>query len=155
MSNGFDIDLQAAQAKKEDEGIVIHIHGVDEIPLYYKDHEGENKPVTITVAGAHSQKYRAVERELRKRKIKPKSLTSAQAFEDNMHKAVVCTLTWEGFNVNGQHVEPTAHNVEMVYKRCPWVYDQVVEAMHDHAAFFGDGSPSRETISDTEPSSTK
>lgn len=150
MSNGFDIQAQAEQAKKEDEGIVVHIHGVDEIPAYYEAPEGGEKPVTITVAGAHSQKYRAVERDLRKRKIKPKSLTSQQAFEDNLFKAVACTITWEGFHVSGTFVEPTAHNVEMVYRRCPWVYDQVIEAMHDHAAFFGSGSPKQETTSDTE-----
>lgn len=152
MSKGFDIQAQAEQAKREDEGIVVHIHGVDEVPMYFTDHDGEEKPVTITMAGAHSQRYRDVENDLRKRRIKPKSLTSGQAFEDNMVKTVKCTLAWEGFHVDGTPIEPTEHNARMLYKRCPWVYDQVVEAMHDHAAFFGSGSQQQETISDTNPS---
>jgi len=146
--SGFDINAQAEQAKKEDEGILVHVNGVDENPAYYGEGE-DRKPVTIRVAGAHSQKYRAIERDLRKRKIKPKSLTAQQAFEDNLMKAVECTLDWEGFDVDGTPVPLTRKNVEMLYRRCPWVYDQIIEAIHDHAAFFGERSPKPETISDT------
>ena len=53
--SGFDLNEQKKAASIEDEGTVVHIHGVDELPMFYDEGEGEErKPVIIKVAGSHS-----------------------------------------------------------------------------------------------------
>lgn len=151
--SGFDIEQQANQAKKEDEGTVVYIHGIDELPMYYQEEEGgEDIPVTIHVAGAHSQRYRRVEENLRKRKLKPGQMTGERIHNDNIDKVAACTLDWAGFSVNGNPVECTKDNARMLYKTCPWVLDQVLEAMHDHTRFFESGSKPRQSTSEQEHS---
>lgn len=145
--SGFDINQQAEKAKKEDEGTEVHIHGLDDLPMFYEE-DGEQKPVTITVAGAHSQTYRRIEDSMRRRKLKPKQLTGEAIFSDNIEKAAACTLDWQGFFVGEEVVQPTANNIKQLYKTCPWVYEQVFEAMHDHARFFGNGSTQQLSSSD-------
>lgn len=141
---GFDITKQAAAAETEDKGIAVHIFGLDEKPLFH----GENgdKPVTITVAGAHSKTFRRVEERLRKRKIKPRQLTGEVIHEDNVYKVAACTLGWDGFYVDAQPIECNLENAKMLYKQCPWVMDQVMEAMNDHASFFESSSLPQQSI---------
>jgi hypothetical protein len=136
MSSGFDIEVQAAAANQEDNGTVVHIHGVDENPLFFKADSGEDKPVSITVTGVHSQRFRRIEAQHRKRKLKASRLTGETIYDENIEKVAACTVSWEGFFVNGTPVEMTPHNVKELYKRCPWVLEQVLEAMNDHARFF-------------------
>ena len=148
---GFDIDAQAAAAKTEDEGTVVHIHGLDEMPMYYEGPDKKPVPVTITVAGAHSPRYRRIEEAQRQRKLKRSQFTGAVIFDDNIEKMSGCTLAWDGFFVNGQPVDCTSHNASQLYRRCPWVYEQVLEAAHDHSRFFGSGStPPVSTSSSTQ-----
>lgn len=137
--SGFDIAAQAKKAEQEDEGTVVHIHGIDEKPMFYEE-DGESKPVTITVAGAHSSKFRRIEEALRRRKIKPRQFTAELVYEDNIEKAAACTLEWEGFQQNGEPVPMTGENAKFLYRSCPWVLEQVMEAMHDHSRFFENGS---------------
>jgi len=142
MGNGFDLEKQAEQAKLEDKGIDVHIHGVDEKPLFYEK-DGQQFPVIINVSGAHSSQYRRVEQALRRRKLKPKNFTGELIYEDTIEKAAACTNGWEGFFINGKPIDPTPHNIKEVYKRAPWVLDQVTEAMHDHQSFFSNSSPTQ------------
>lgn len=150
MSEGFDIATQQEQAKEEDAGITIEIQGVDELPVTYTNLEtNEVMPVTITVAGAHSSIMRRVESAIRRRKLKPRQITGEGIFDDNIEKAVACTLDWQGFLNDGEEIEMTPKNIRILYTRCPWVYEQVLEAMHDHARFFGTASPQLVDISNT------
>lgn len=136
---GFDIDQQKTAAAQEDDGSDVHIQGVDGNPLYYRDKHGEKKPVIIRVAGAHSQKFRRIEEQLRKRKLRGSMITGEALHSDQITKVVACTLHWEGFTSNADDVPLTPHNARMVYERCPWVLDQLVEAMNDHERFFKKG----------------
>jgi hypothetical protein len=135
MTSGFDLNQQAAAAKKEDVGTVVHINGIDDMPLFYEA-DGKQLPVTITVAGAHSEKFRSVEAQFRKRKLKASRFTAEVVYDENIDKVTACTLAWEGFFVGGQPIEFTPKNVREVYKACSWVLEQVVEAMHDHSRYF-------------------
>lgn len=134
--NGFDLSTAEQVASTEDEGTVVELLGPDEKPYLYKDANGEEKPVTITVAGAHSRRHRKAEEALRNRKLKPRQMTGQIFHEDNIEKVVACTLAWSGIADKGQPLELTRANVAMVYKRAPWILDQVQEAMNDHARFF-------------------
>ena len=146
MSQGFDIQQQAELAKEEDKGIDVHIHGVDEKPLYYMDGDVQ-KPVTINVSGVHSEKHRRVEAMLRKRKLKPNQFTGQFVYEDAIERAAACTNDWQGFFADGKVVPFSQANVREVYKRAPWVHDQIAEAMNDHSRFFGNASNSQQNTS--------
>lgn len=132
----FDITKQAKAGEVEDEGTFVHIHGLDDLPMYFKDEQGEEQPVGITVTGAHSTKFRQVEAALRKRKLRPRDLTGERLMEDNIERVARCTLSWQGFSISGEMVRMTFDNAKELYRACPWVLEQVSEAMQDHSRFF-------------------
>lgn len=138
-AGGFDIAAQVEQASVEDEGVEIHIHGVDDRPLFFK-RGSELLPVTITVAGAHSARAREADALSRKRKLKASNLTGESLHDDTVRKTAYCTLRWQGFTDRGKEVPLSEHNAAMIYKRCPWVLNQVIEGMNDHDRFFKNGS---------------
>lgn len=143
----FDIEEQGEKAKEEDKGTEVFIHGVDEKPAFYTDEDGAEQPVTIIVAGMHSTQFRRAEELLRKRKLKARNFTGEAVYDDNIEKVAACTLGWAGFTFKGEQVQCTPHNVKELYKKCPWVLDQVLEAMQDHARFFNSGSTRPSTTS--------
>lgn len=137
----FNIKQKSAEARVEDEGIDVPIFSLDETPETYIDENGEEKPITIKVAGSHSRYYRQVEADQRKRRLKPKQLTAGAIYDDNMEKILACTLDWTGIALDADTpVACTRENARVLYTECPWVYEQVFEAVHDHARFFGKGS---------------
>jgi hypothetical protein len=132
----MDINFsKASVADREDEGTVVHVMDENGKPLF---EDGE--PVTITVAGSYSRIYRRVEEQIRKRPLR-KKLTSEVFYEDTMEKTIACTLAWQGFKADGKPFELTRPNAHALYDNCPWIYDQVVEAMNDHALFRGATEP--------------
>ena len=139
---GFVMKKEADKAKRQgDKGTVVHIHNADDVPEYYGP-TGE-LPVTITVAGQNSERYRRAEDALRKKKIK--KITKGMLYEDSLELAVACTMAWEGIFVDEEEKTPiefSRHNVRQLYLLCPWVYDQVNEAMNDLSLFSESVSPS-------------
>ena len=131
----FDIKEQAKAGEVENAGTFVHIHDLSEKLLYFQDGE-EEKPVGILVAGAHSHQYRQIEAQQRQRRLKPKDLTSARAFEDSVERVVFCALGWQGFLMEGKPVQFSKENLKTLLKECPWVLDQITEAMQDHSRFF-------------------
>ena len=133
---GLDIRRQAKAAREmSDEGVVIHVTNADESLAWYEKN-GEQHPVTITVAGSHSKLYRRVESEQRAERLKPRNITGQKFHEDALDRAVACTLAWEGLDIDGVPIPFTAENVRMVYAEAPWIYDLVSEAIHDTKRFF-------------------
>tara|TARA_B100000749_G_C18377699_1_gene444601 strand:- start:636 stop:1070 length:435 start_codon:yes stop_codon:yes gene_type:complete len=142
IMSGFDISKEKEAGKSEDAGTFVHICDLNDVPMYYTDAEGAELEVGITVAGAHSTRFRNIEGKQRRRRLKPRDLTGARLHEDSTEKVVHCTLSWQGITDNGEDVRCDAHNVRMIYEACPWVLDQVVEAMNDHTRFFENESSS-------------
>ena len=141
--SGFDISKEKEAGKLEDDGTFVHINDLNDTPMYYEDADGKEQEVGITVAGAHSTRYRNAEGKQRRRRLKPKDLTGARLHEDSLEKVIHCTLSWQGIEDKGEEVRCDAHNVRMIYTHCPWVLDQVVEAMNDHTRFFEKESSSQ------------
>lgn len=139
---GFDISKQAEHAKAEDAGTRVHVEGLDGAPMYYMDEEGNEHPVILIVAGAHSSIYRRAEARQRKRKLKARSMTAEALFEDAIERAAECTLGWEGFYEGGEPAPFRKESVRGLYVQCQWVYEQVLEAMNDHTRFFSKESNS-------------
>lgn len=140
--NGFDVHQQIQAGKSEDAGKSFHVRGADGKPAFYGT-ETDRKPVTITVAGTHSERYRVKDREIKRRKIKQGTFTLEQAQDNSIELAVACTLAWEGFMSGDVPVTCTPANVEQVYRGCPWVLEDAQEAMQDHAGFFEKPSPAQ------------
>lgn len=137
---GFNFGQVEEIAVIEDQGTVVHIIDLNDRPMYYQGPDGE-RPVTITVAGAHSRKARAVDRELRGRKIKPNQLTGDKFRDDAIEKLAACTLAWDGFFDGEAPVEMNRHNARRLYAAATWIFDQVQEAHVDHKRFTGTSSP--------------
>jgi hypothetical protein len=130
---GFDLSVEQKAAAVEDDGTVVPILDREGRPMYAD--EAEKTPVTITVAGRYSAHYRRAEESIRKRPFKAKKLTSEVFYEDQVEKVVACTLAWEGFYADGKPFPLNRANAAALYQACPWVLDQVSEAMNDAANF--------------------
>ena len=133
----LDIKQQKDEALEEDNGVVVHLHEINGNLAYY-DKEGyeEQQPVTITVAGAYSSVYRRTEERQRRKKLKPKAMNFGTFHDEAMERVVACTLAWEGLLFEGNPFPLTKQNAFLLYEGCPWIYDDVVEAMHEHEDFF-------------------
>ena len=139
--DGLNIGAQKKLAEKEDEGTAVHIHGMDEKPLFYENEAGEETPVTITVTGTNSRQFRTIEHRQRKRRIKPRAFTGQSLHHDGIEKAAYCTLRWDGvFGDNKEVVRCDYENARVLYEEVPHVYNQVVEAMGDAERFFASSS---------------
>jgi hypothetical protein len=135
---GFDLAAAAPVAALEEQGTTVELTGADGEPLTF----GDDRPVTMTIAGTYSARYRKAERAEADRmlKRKKKQVTPEEAEERMMSLAAACVLAWDGFFSNGEPFACTPENVKAVLKAAPWIYSQVLEAMQDHARFFSTAS---------------
>lgn len=138
---GFDIADQLQQASAEDEGAVVVINGVNGKPGRIKLPNGEIVPVTITVTGVNSRRYKAEQEAIRRRQLKKKDITSAKFHEDSIELAAACTVEWTGILNKGQPVRCDRVNAAQIYKLFPHILEQVQDAMNEHALFTKGSSP--------------
>ena len=106
-------------------------------------HPTENTPlgITITLAGADSDVYRKmVNKSVNKRvqRIKPGQsipFTAEEQEESGLNLLAACTLAWEGVVVEGETLPCNTENAKMVYRRFPWIKEQVDQFIGDRANF--------------------
>lgn len=139
-AEGFDLSAAEPVAAREDEGLVVHVHGPDGGPLYF----GGDKPVTVTVAGTYSARYRRAEEAVATRRLKARraSLDAAGLRRDALEVQAACVLAWSGFFRDGKPIDCTKDNVIAALKAAPWLQTQIETAMEDHAGFFQGSSTS-------------
>jgi hypothetical protein len=123
---GFDIRAEQAAAAVEDEGTVVVI-----LDREGKPYGSDEAPVTITVAGRYSSRYRKAEAAINRRPVRHKKATHETYLDEAKEKVIACTISWAGF----VPAEFTRENLTALYEGCPWVLDQVAEAMNDAANF--------------------
>ena len=120
----------------DDDGAILHLrHPATGAPLFDGD-----EPVTITLAGKDSQRYRTAQRIISNRNIRQgrKIVPTVESFEaDAVEILVACTVAWSGIEVDGKAVMPTAENARKVYSdpRCAWLREQVDAFIDDRANF--------------------
>lgn len=136
---GFDLAPALEVAAREDEGQVVHIHDQLGEPLYYENGSGK-KPVTITVVGTYSKRYRASLDQQQGKQFKRRRFDPEDARKDTLEILSRCVLAWEGVYNQGQPLEFNRKNVLDVLA-VPFVREQVEVAMGDHAGFFKTSSP--------------
>ena len=133
---GLNIAAAKDVAAHEDEGQVVKLMDHDGEPLLYG---ADDKPVTVTVAGSYSTRYRrAVDKQRRQMLKRPRSKVSAEElFENTIEIEAACVLAWEGIVDGDAVVECNPENAAMMLSTVPWFREQVQVAIEDHAGFFG------------------
>jgi len=132
--SGFDLSQAAPVVAREDKGIAVHLRDEAGDLMYH----GDDKPVTWTVVGTYSGRYRKAldaqaDKRFRSRSRQPDDLD--QIREDSIDLVADCSLAWDGFYDNGQPLAFSKASAVKVLKLAPWIREQVERAMDDHAGF--------------------
>jgi hypothetical protein len=125
-------DLASLNTTKAcNEGADVEIrHPITNVPL----------DMTIRVLGRDSDTFKEHTREMINTRLrreamaqkrgKDAELRTVEVIEqENMDLLAVCTIGWEGVVDEGQTLDFNEANVRKIYKKYPWIYDQVNEAI--------------------------
>jgi len=98
---------------------------------------GEPLDVRIKLAGIDSDYYKKELRKQQNKKFKKgfRKLSAEELEADTIELLVACTLDWEGVELEGQALECNPENVRKIYKRFPWIKEQVDNFINDRANF--------------------
>jgi len=140
------LDLSAAQpvAAREDEGNTFHVRDENDELLFHRppgsDPKAEPLPVTITMAGTYSQKYRKARaaqmtKTLKRGRSGVVKLTGELLEEQRDDLVATCALAWDGFYSGVRPVPCQKQHVLEHMQAMPWIRDQAEEAMNDHEGF--------------------
>lgn len=133
MGKGFDLSRAASVGQAEDEGQVVHLRDAAGELEYSED----GQPVTVTIAGSYSARYRKAQDGITQRALKRKQLTMTpeQLVENRIELVAACVLAWTEIEDQGKPLPCTKENAARLVRVAPWVRDQLEEAQHDHAGF--------------------
>ena len=103
-------------------------------------HPGTGEPldIVITLMGSDSKAYRAVQHEIQNQNIKatkPKADFSKDRESGVIKRLAAVTGSWVNMENNGEPIECTPDNAEMVYSDFRWMADQVVAHVENRANF--------------------
>ena len=137
---GFTLKIAEDVTASEDAGTVLPLRdAAGDLMTYGPD----ARPVTLTIAGSYSQRYRDAEKAFGVRVNKLRSRGADDEIGKLMAKRAValagaCVLAWDGFFVDANETTPlacTPDNAEAVFNAAPWLFDQALGRMFDHAGF--------------------
>ena len=120
-----DLDVVAAANRGAD---VELVHPITREPL----------GSTITILGRDSDEYRAaVAEQARKRaQSRNKGAISFTEVDDGaLDILAACTTGWSGIVENGEPVQFSPAEARRIYKKYPWIREQVDEALADRSLF--------------------
>jgi len=129
---GFDLSTAGSVIEREEQGQAVHITDAAG-NLLYQDAE-KTKPVTMTVVGTYSRRYKRA-MEGRAQQARKRRLSEEEAQRDVLEATAECVIAWDGFHDAGKPLECKPSNVVKVLEAAPWIYEQVATAMWDHAGF--------------------
>lgn len=137
----FDLNAGKAVAEREDAGTTIHVRDAAGEKMYQD--EAGTVPVTITVAGTYSTRYRKLMDASGDKSWKKRGTMEAEDSRRNTLEIIAgCVLGWDGFVASGEPFACNKTNACILLDSCPWIREQVEKAMTDHASFFGQPSAS-------------
>ena len=121
-------------AAREDEGTVVHVEDETGEKLY-QDAE-QTKPVTITIAGTYSSRYRRITDTNGDKAWKKRGgMDAADSRRTALETIAACILAWDGFTSDGEEFPLTKANAVTLLDACPWIRDKVEKAMTSHELF--------------------
>jgi len=131
------MDIAELDTVAEDDGIVVTLKDVTGEPMIATDTQ---QPLTLKVAGAFSDRYRAAQKRLTNKRIQATKRGAgdldADAIEDNeLALEAACIIEWP-FVSGGQPFPISLTNWKALVQKQPQWQGQVWSAMHDHAGFF-------------------
>lgn len=135
---GMDFNTAPDIVGREDAGVVVHLHDEAGEELFYTpDGSEEERPVTITMAGSYSSRFRKAQEAQTTRVVNKKNVhvTGALLRVQKIELTAACFLAWDGFFEGGVPIECDKENVLEAFKKYPFVLEQAEAAMGDHAGF--------------------
>ena len=120
-----DLDVVAAANRGAD---VELVHPITREPL----------DATITILGRDSDEYRAAISEQARKRAQSRNkgaISFAEADDGAMEILVACTIGWDGIVENGDPIQFSLAEARRIYKKYPWIREQVDEALADRALF--------------------
>jgi hypothetical protein len=135
---GDVMDLTQYENDKIDEGAVLHVRD----PLtgsLIEDDDGQNA-MTITLISADSREYVRMQHRISNSTIrgtKPRKVTLEEIEDSALQMLAFATKSWTGMVLDGAPLECNQINARMVYKRFPWIKEQVDEFVVDRSNFLG------------------
>lgn len=120
----FDLSHATAVAEREEAGKVVALK--DEAGLPYDG-------VTMTVVGSYSKRYQQAHDAMMRRVQARQNVDDSRADLIALHAQ--CVIGWSGFHEHGQALDCTSANVQKVLRAAPWIHNQVIVAIEDHAGF--------------------
>jgi hypothetical protein len=126
-----DLDLTAAA----DKGAALTLrHPVTDEDLTADD----GTPMTITLLGSDSGKFKRAFGDLRKKAQGRKGAASDAEIERNTVNILVSVTTgWSGIVWEGKPLGFSEENAKMLFTARPWIRDQMDAFMADRSNFFG------------------
>ncbi len=127
----FDLSNLDTGAAAEMGAVLEVLHPIDNTPLGLK----------ITLAGADSDIYRQFVNKTgnkRMQRMKPGQFrppSAEEQEESGLSLLAACTLSWEGVVVDGQELPCSKDNAKTLYRRFPWIREQVDQFIGDRANF--------------------
>lgn len=100
----------------------------------------DGQPITITLAGSDSERFRKVQRANQNRRLKMQAtrrgtLTSEEIEAEAIETLAACTIAWRGVVIEGEALECSAANARKAYKLLPWLREQVDAFVGDRSNF--------------------
>lgn len=131
------MDLSTVSAAAE-EGAILELKDPTGEPILKPD----GKPVTITLAGMESKRFKRARNSIGDRYLKNAGPTSRaaktmeEAIGDLAFQLASVTIAWDGVIVDGQELECTQANAKKVYLQYDWVREQVDSFVGNRANFW-------------------
>ncbi len=118
-------------------GAVLHLNGPTGQPLFEDDGV---TPVTITLLGEDSDvvvkaNAEAANRFLRSAMGSSQQITAEASRANELKKFAAATVAWSGIVIDGEAPACNAASATALYRRFPWIADQVRVFISDRANF--------------------
>lgn len=120
------MDLNTLDTKTvSDEGVAYTLrHPVTGEELVQDD----GSPIQITLAGIDSDRFRKQSRANTERRLRTgtrRQITQEEMDVDGLDLLAACTMDWSGIVVDGQEPPCDMDHAKDLYKRFPWIREQV------------------------------
>lgn len=133
----MDLDNLNTTANAEAGATMEVSHPATGAPLTQQD----GSPITVTLAGQDSDRYRAADRRIANKRLAASSngqrlkLTAEGIEADSLQRLVACTVGWNGVQWGGEPKDCTPENAREAYTRLPWLREQAEAFIADRANF--------------------
>ncbi len=114
-------------------GAVMHLNGPDGAPLFTDD----GKPLTITLLGSDGKTLTTLTNRQANAFLRNRSqvITAEMAMTNEIERLATATTAWSNIVLEGKALECNLDNARALYRRLPWVRDQVRAFIDDRANF--------------------